>query len=469
MPNAQTIRAIIEAATHASSGHNSQPWQFAVAENHITISPDFSRRLPAIDPDDRELFISLGCAAENLSLAAAHFGYATDTDITDNGSIRLTLHKQPENQRQPENEALFAQIPRRQTNRAAYNGNTIPQAELDSLIATQQSDSVSLHPFARNTPEFAALTEAVAAGNRAQMHDLAFKAELLSWIRFNRRHSNTTRDGLSNAVMGAPNLPAWLSRPIIKTMLNERRQNRSDRQSFAGYAYGQIKKARGLNKKISNPMSSEKKSILDFCHIIEGRQTVPLQYWLTQRGMEQKRVGLIKIAHARELYALFYDADGTLGYHGIAPKPEATTLSLSTIPEGETPLAHLSFNQDGYSSYCREYASYQQWLTERNETRYQGTQAHGQGYDAKNMMHTFRLLETARDIALHGEIRPRRPNRDELLAIKRGSFPYDELLARAETLINEVENLFAQSDLPEAVNTSLAINALVEIRTKIYG
>ncbi len=85
------------------------------------------------------------------------------------------------------------------------------------------------------------------------------------------------------------------------------------------------------------------------------------------------------------------------------------------------------------------------------------------------MMHTFRLLETARDIALHGGIRPRRPNRDELLAIKHGSFPYNELLVRAETLINEVENLFAQSDLPEAVNSSLAINTLVEIRTKIYG
>ena len=204
-----------------------------MAENHITLSPDFSRRLPAVDPAERELFISLGCAAENLSLAAAHFGYATDTDIADNGSIRIALHKQPENQRQPENEALFAQIPRRQTNRAAYNGNTIPKAELDSLLAAQQSDSVSLHPFARNTPEFAALTEAVATGNRAQMHDPAFKAELLSWICFNRHHSNTTRDGLGNAVMGVPNLPAWHSRPIIKTMLNERRQTRSDRQKIA--------------------------------------------------------------------------------------------------------------------------------------------------------------------------------------------------------------------------------------------
>ena len=110
------------------------------------------------------------------------------------------------------------------------------------------------------------------------------------------------------------------------------------RQSFAGYAYGQIKKARGLNKKISNPMPSEKKSVLDFCHIIEGAQTVPLQRWLSQRGMEQRRVGLVKIAHARELYALFYDPDGTRGYHGVALKPEATNLSLSSVPEGETPL-----------------------------------------------------------------------------------------------------------------------------------
>ncbi|WP_283114531.1 hypothetical protein [Neisseria flavescens] len=77
----------------------------------------------------------------------------------------------------------------------------------------------------------------------------------------------------------------------------------------------------------------------------------------------------------------FTIADGTLGYHGIVPKRHNALTQPHS--RSETPLAHLSFNQDGYSSYCREYASYQQWLVERNETRYQGTQAHGQGYDAK--------------------------------------------------------------------------------------
>ena len=232
------FRAIIEAATRAPSGHNSQPWLFTInSEDHITLAPDFTRRLPAVDADNRELFISLGCATENLCLAAAHFGYTAQAHLADNHAIHITLHKQPETQKQPENEALYAQIPHRQTNRATYNGQTIAQTELDSLLAAQQSDTVSLHAFAPSAPEFATLTQAVIAGNSAQMNDPAFKAELLSWIRFNQNHSNATRDGLSYAVMGAPNLPAWISRPIIRAMLNAKRQNRSDRAKIASSSH----------------------------------------------------------------------------------------------------------------------------------------------------------------------------------------------------------------------------------------
>ena len=56
------------------------------------------------------------------------------------------------------------------------------------------------------------------------------------------------------------------------------------RQSFAGYAMGQIKKARGLNKKIVNPLPQEKKTVLDFCHIVQGAGTVELQRWLDANG-----------------------------------------------------------------------------------------------------------------------------------------------------------------------------------------
>src|SRR5260370_12004875 len=71
---APTMRDIIAYATLAASGHNTQPWRFRLSEGLIEILPDLSRRTPVVDPDDHHLFASLGCAAENLALAAAARG-----------------------------------------------------------------------------------------------------------------------------------------------------------------------------------------------------------------------------------------------------------------------------------------------------------------------------------------------------------------------------------------------------------
>lgn len=256
--------------------------------------------------------------------------------------------------------------------------------------------------------------------------------------------------------------------PLMESLKTEWFVSQACCQSFAGYAYGQIKKARGLNKKITNPLPREKKTVLDFCHIVCGAQTVPLTSWLEQNGFRQSEIGLSHIDHARHLYAVFRDGDGTLGYQGIMQKTQATNLLLSHIAPNAELLAYLSFNQDGYSSYCREYASYWTWVDERNEARYEGTKAHGQHYDAKNMMHTFRLLEMAADIARYGEIRPRRPNREALLQIKRGEFTYEALTARAETLMQQVQEEFAASGLPQQVNQSAALAALVAMREQLY-
>jgi len=65
---------LIRFATLAASSHNTQPWRFRLSSGRVDILPDFSRRTPAVDPDDHHLFVSLGCAAENLALAAAARG-----------------------------------------------------------------------------------------------------------------------------------------------------------------------------------------------------------------------------------------------------------------------------------------------------------------------------------------------------------------------------------------------------------
>jgi len=86
---------LIQNAIKAPSGHNTQPWKFRVAENAIIIYPDYERTLPVVDSDNHALFISLGCALENLIIAAQHFGFKTNityyTEQTDNESIVVQL------------------------------------------------------------------------------------------------------------------------------------------------------------------------------------------------------------------------------------------------------------------------------------------------------------------------------------------------------------------------------------------
>ena len=69
-------------------------------------------------------------------------------------------------------------------------------------------------------------------GNEIQMNDTNFKNELLSWIRFNQGHVNKTRNGLTYRVMGAPPMPKFLGKMIVKSFLKPEKQNKSDQQKI---------------------------------------------------------------------------------------------------------------------------------------------------------------------------------------------------------------------------------------------
>ena len=133
---------------------------------------------------------------------------------------------------------LAACIERCQTNRSAYDGRTIPADTLQSILAAcHAEDGLRLQAFPAGSGESAQLREQIMAGNRLQMADPAFKAELLSWLRFNAKQVQATRNGISYAVIGAPALPAWLSRPIVRSMLNAKRQNRLDAANIASSSH----------------------------------------------------------------------------------------------------------------------------------------------------------------------------------------------------------------------------------------
>jgi predicted nucleotidyltransferase len=241
------------------------------------------------------------------------------------------------------------------------------------------------------------------------------------------------------------------------------------KDTFAGYAITQIRKARGLKKKIVNPVARERQSVLDFCYVIKGYTSVAAVQWLAAQGFQQEQCGLAAVPHAKGLYALFYDRSGTLGYKGIISGDTANDVSVSAIPKDEKESANLFFNKDGYSAYCREYREYWEWVDKRNETRYLGTMQHGKNYDAKNIMHAIRLLQVAEDILTTGQIQVKRPNREELLSIKAGNAEYDELLEQANGLIERIEAAYVSGSLPESPDEKEIERILVEMRTELYG
>lgn len=239
------------------------------------------------------------------------------------------------------------------------------------------------------------------------------------------------------------------------------------KDSFAGYAMTQIKKARGLNKKILNPMEEKRKSILDFCYVVSGQGSMPVKDFLVKTGLKQESCGLAAIPHMREIYGLYCNSHEK--YSGIVRSDDSMDVALSSIAENEKPLATMSFNKDGYSKYCKDYKDYWNWVGKRNEIRYENTIEHGKNYDAKNMMHTFRLLEMAAEIGRSGNVVVRQSNREFLLQVKSGAFLYEELVKLADEKLEEIEELYKNSSLPDEPDRNMINTLLVRMRSEFYA
>jgi len=254
------------------------------------------------------------------------------------------------------------------------------------------------------------------------------------------------------------------------------------KMSFGGYAVEQIKKARGLNKKIVNPVDLKRKDVLDFCYVALGQKSILVKEYLEDRGMKQEYCGLVSLPHMRYVYAVFYDRINELANKGIKfefqipPKykgivkdiDKANDISLSSIPKGVVPEFHMYFNKDAYQIHCKEYREYFDWVKKRNKARFDDNALNGKGFDGKNIAHCHRLLDMSIEIGERKGVIVKRPNREELLAIRRGEFDYDYLIAEANKKIEKMNDVYENSDLPETVDSNFIDDLLLAFRKEYY-
>lgn len=230
-------------------------------------------------------------------------------------------------------------------------------------------------------------------------------------------------------------------------------------ESFANYARSQIKKAKGFNKKMNwDKNKVTRKTVLDFCYVLgEREESIPFKEW----KWDQRDIGLAKVNNVPDLYSMYLLRD----FGGIISE-DSNDVQLRSIPKDAMFLGYIRFDKNAYSTHCKHYREYVHWNENKNMLRYNMNLEHGKGYDAKNMMHCLRLINTAIDIAEKKEIIVRRsPEEVEtLLKVRKGEMDYINLVAAAERKIEIAEEAFAKSNLPESVDREFVHNYINQIR-----
>lgn len=284
---------------------------------------------------------------------------------------------------------------------------------------------------------------------------------------------------------------------------------------FVSYAIEQIHKARGLNKKIVNPVY-ERLTPFDFAYTFYKQGSTKIRNWLDNRGLEQEFCGLVHIPNMHDTYGVYYDwgahfeRDGIKSFKDLVNYQEgkmfafildfyelpfnkngkaeewfeenkevkhyrgmclenSTDMRGSSVSKGERPLCHIVYNESGYTAHCVKYKEYKDWEKNRNPKRYESNL--NKNYDSKNMYHSFRLIRMGKEIAEGKGIilnREEAGDRDFIMDIRHHKFEYDELMEIITNEEKELNEAIAKSTLPENIDVNLVNDILIDIRKEFY-
>lgn len=185
----EKLQFLLSYAILAPSSHNTQPWKFNVSGDEIRLYADETRWLRVADVDQRELYISLGCALENLLVAAEHFGYGSNVtyfpgEVSGKEDLVAVMKLAPaqapggQSSRDPR---LFDAILTRHTNRKPYEDRAIPESTLE-MLQNQSADGdikIYLTSDKKVINEFGDL---VVRADKIQYSDTNYKSELGYWL-----------------------------------------------------------------------------------------------------------------------------------------------------------------------------------------------------------------------------------------------------------------------------------------------
>jgi len=229
--------------------------------------------------------------------------------------------------------------------------------------------------------------------------------------------------------------------------------------TFTGYMMAQLKRIKSHNKWINNPQSKEPPRQIDFVSLVQW-------YGNEKRfkiNLEDFHKGFRLIPYGGEIYAL-------IKFDGYDTYSSDFTLNTNCQEEHHTvnkPLAIVKFNKTEYNQVKEKWSQYWIWKENRNEIRAQLEEKYN--YDTKHASHLVRLGRMGIEALRDGEIIVKRPDAQELLAIRNGAWTYEQVVEYAEQMDKEVREVwYKKTSLPKRPDLKLAAKILMSVQDMVW-
>ncbi len=273
-----------------------------------------------------------------------------------------------------------------------------------------------------------------------------------------------------------------------------------------------------------------RKTPMDFCFTFKGQGSQPMAEWLKERGLDQRNCGLVNVPNMPNIFGVYYDWGQHIrlagiskeyftdeknydtdkfiktmvqtlrddvnwveqltfedllyqiwdkfstpigGYCGIiSPNEDSNNVRFSSVAKGDKPICFMSYNSNAYATHCREYKEYEEWKKHRNPARYESNMEGEKSgnpdmkYDCKNMMHSFRLIAMAKEIAEGKGVILDRTNidREFLLDVRNRKYGYSELIKKLQVMKEELDESIKKSTIKENIDPEMVNNILINAR-----
>lgn len=278
--------------------------------------------------------------------------------------------------------------------------------------------------------------------------------------------------------------------PVMQKVIDNRNMFISKKcwHSHSGYAFSQIKKAKGQNKMVHNPQPETMPVKEDFCFVVPseslqfvvlGREvfynSLPPDVFqkmpcrpvpIPETKIDLSQYHCARLEQCEHFYRLYYygkEAKGVFrGNDMLVPE------SIPLNDERTRFVGLLIYNQHLYDKALRDWHTYWDWKKNRNEQRWLDQEKGALNYDAKNLMHCMRLLYSGENILKNGEpiVRFEGDKLKHLLDIRFSRLPYEDVMSVVEAKMAEMEAMYETSIIPWEVNRK-SIERLYRELTKV--